>query len=64
MGLEQAVNNLAKVAVVVAGIYGAVQLTPLILPYYASSSTQLAVAATSGADIGYPVGSATDSKTK
>ena len=62
MALNNIVNRLAKVAVVAAGIYAAVQLTPLIVPYYASSSTQLAVAATGGAGIGYVVANATDSK--
>ena len=62
MGLDKIVKNLAKVAVAAAGIYAAVQLTPLIVPYYASSSTQLAVAATGGAGVGYVVANATDSK--
>ncbi len=53
MGLDNVVKKLTKVAVVAAGIYASVQLTPLIVPYYASSSTKLAVAAAGGAGATY-----------
>lgn len=62
MGLDSIVNRMAKVALVAGGIYAAVQLTPMILPYYASTSTQLAVAAAGGAGVGYVVANAKSSK--
>lgn len=64
MGLDGIVKGLATAGLVAAGIYAAVQLTPLIWPYYASNSAQLTVAATGGAGAGYIVGSATNSKNK
>ena len=62
MGLDNVVKKLAKVAVAAVGIYAAVQLTPLIAPYYVNSKATLAVAATGGAGVGYVVANATDSK--
>ena len=64
MGLDGIVKGLAKAALVAAGIYAAVQLTPLIAPYYASSKVPLAVAAAGGAGVGYIAGTAVDSKHK
>lgn len=57
MSLESTVKSLAKVALVIGGIYAAVQLTPLIT-YYTGSKVPLVVAATGGAGVGYAVSKA------
>ena len=61
MSLDSTIKSLAKVALVAGGIYAAVALTPVVVPYYASNAA-LAVAATAGAGVGYAVGKAADSK--
>ena len=64
MRLEGTIKSLAKVALVAGGIYAAVALTPLLIPYYASNSVPLAVAAAGGAGVGYAVGNSADQNKK
>lgn len=58
VGLERTIKSLAKVALVVGGIYAVIQLTPVIT-YYTGTKVPLVVAAAGGAGVGYAVSKAT-----